>query len=154
MMKVPESIGKEACSLMVFSRWMCNNSTHALNIFHIFSTSVLSRDSSLNMILSKGNVIYHEHTCMSITRIHVHACTLPSGHADQSSGRLQLDWKHADFLKTSWCLLQGYVTIKYNILKPPWWRLQHVMFIRPQEDHPTTSLEDVFTPLRTFKTVN
>ena len=67
----------------------------------------------------------------------------PSGHADQSSGRLQVDWKHEDVLKTSWCLLQGYVSIKWNILEPPWWRLQHVMFIRPQEDHPKTSPHDV-----------
>ena len=67
----------------------------------------------------------------------------PSGHADQSSGRLQVDWKHEDVLKTSWCLLQGYASIKWYILQPPWWRLQHVMFIRPQEDHPKTSPHDV-----------
>ena len=68
---------------------------------------------------------------------------VPSGHTDQSSWRLQVDWKHEDVLKTSWCLHQGYVTIKWNILEPPWWRLQHVMFIRQQEDHPKTSPHDV-----------
>ena len=79
---------------------------------------------------------------------------------DQSSWRFQVHLKHEDVLKTSWCLPQGYVTIKLNILKPNWWRLQHVMFIWPQEDHPKTSphitftsgleawicLEDVLTP--------
>ena len=54
---------------------------------------------------------------------------------EDQSWRLQLDLKHEDVLKTSWCILQGYVIIKSNILNPPWWRLQHVMFIRPQEDH-------------------
>ena len=38
----------------------------------------------------------------------------------------QVHLKHEDVLKTSWCLLQGYMTIKWNILKPNWWRLQHV----------------------------
>ena len=42
-------------------------------------------------------------------------------------------------MKMSWCFLQGYVTIKWNILKPTWWRLQHVMFIRPQTYHPKIS---------------
>ena len=69
---------------------------------------------------------------------HVHKTTRRPPE-DQSSWRLQVHLKIEDVLKTSWYLLQGCVTIKLNISKPNWWRLQHVMFIRPQEDHPKTS---------------
>ena len=75
---------------------------------------------------------------------HVHKTTRRPPE-DQSSWRLQVHLKIEDVLKTSWCLLQGYVTIKLNILKPNWWRLQHVMFIWPQEDHPKTSPHMTFT---------
>ena len=59
---------------------------------------------------SKFNVVKFDITVKTATLDEVRG--QPSGHADQSSGRLQLDWKHEDVLKTSWCLLQGYVSIK------------------------------------------
>ena len=71
---------------------------------------------------------------LSSTR-HVHKTTRRPPE-DQSSWRFQVHSKHEDVLKTPWCLLQGcYVTITLNILKPNWWRLQHVMFIWSQEAH-------------------
>ena len=53
------------------------------------------------------------------------------------TGRMHMSWRRLD------AFFGGYATIKWNILKPPWWRLQHVMFIRPQEDHPKASPHDV-----------
>ena len=75
---------------------------------------------------------------------HVHKTTRRPPE-DQFSWRFQMHLKHEDVLKTTSCFPQGYVTIKLNILKPNWWRLQHVMFIWPQEDHPKTSPHMTFT---------
>ena len=89
-------------------------------------------------------MIYFTAPLVTTSTRHVHKTTRRPPE-DQSSWRLQVHLKHEDVFKTSWCLLQGYVTIKLNILKPNWWRLQHVMFIWPQEDHPKTSPHNIMT---------
>ena len=89
-------------------------------------------------------MIYFTAPLVTSSTRHVHKTTRRPPE-DQSSWRLQVHLKHEDGLKTSWCLLQGYVFIKLHILKPNWWRLQHVMFIWPQEDHPKTSPHNIMT---------
>ena len=57
-------------------------------------------------------MIYFTAPLVTSSTRHVHKTTRRPPE-DQSSWRLQLDWKHADVLNTSWSLLQSYVTIKY-----------------------------------------
>ena len=80
----------------------------------------------------------------------------PSGHADQSSGRLQVDWKHEDVLKTSWCLLQGYVSIKWYILQPlvtSSTRHVHKTTRRPPEDQSSWRLQNALEDRRCIEDV-
>ena len=92
--------------------------------------------------LCQYQIKYFKAPLVTSSTRHVHKTTRRPPE-DQSSWRLQVHLKIEDMLKTSWGLLQGYVTIKLNILKPNWWRLQHVMFIWPQEDNQKTSPHDV-----------